>query len=176
MSHAAANIGTRVRRELVRFWMIAAYLYICFGAIVLYKTAILHAQGIDYWPYGAAAIQALLLGKFLMIGEAVGIGERRRPQRMVFVLLTKSVFFLLFLMALSAAEEVVTGLIHGRSAMASVRDLWGGTLLQVFASSLLMLLVLIPYIAVREAARVIGPERLRALLLERTPPKVTTSG
>ncbi len=171
MSHAAANIGTRVRHELVRFWMIAAYLYVCFGAIVLYKTAILHAQGIDYWPYGAAAIQALLVGKFVMIGEAVRLGERLRPQRMVFVLLQKSVYLLLFLMALSAAEEVVTGLIHRRSVMASVQGLWGGTLLQVFATSVLMLLILIPYIAVGEAARVIGPERLQALLLERTPAK-----
>ncbi len=173
MSHAAANIGTRVRHELVRFWMIAAYLYVCFGAIALYKAAILQAHGIDYWPYGAAAIEALLVGKFVMIGDAVELGERRRPQRLVFALLEKSVFFLLFLMALSAAEEVVTGLIHGRSVMASVRGLWGGTLFQVFASSLLMLLILIPYIAVGEAVRMIGPERLRALLLERTPPKYT---
>jgi hypothetical protein len=60
--------------------------------------------------------------------------------------------------------------------MASLRGLWGGTLLQVFASSLLMLLILIPYIAFGEAARMVGPERLRALLLDRTPPKVTTSG
>ena len=171
MSHAAASIGTRVRHELVRYWLICAYLYICFGAIMLYKAAILQANGIDYWPYGAAAIQALLLGKFLMIGEAVGLGERRRPQRLVFALLAKSVFFLLFLMALSAVEEVVRGLIHGRTVMASVRGLWGGTLLLVFASSLLMLLILIPYIAVGEAARVIGPERLRALLLERAPAK-----
>ncbi len=171
MSHAAANLGRRVRHELVQLWLICAYLYICFAAIVFYKAAVLHANGVEYVPYGAAAIQALLVGKFIMIGHAARIGERRRPRRMVFALLTKAVIFLLFLMALSAAEEIIRGLIHGRTVIASVRSLWGGTLLQVFATALLMLLILIPYLAFRELGRVIGPERLRALLLEPDPPR-----
>ena len=167
MSHAAASLGRRVRHELVQYWLICAYLYVCFAAIAFYKTAVLRANGIEYAPYGAAALEALLVGKFLMIGHAVGLGDSRRPRRMVFALLTKAVDFLLFLMALSAAEEIVRGLIHGRTVIASVQELWGGTLLQVFATALLMLLILIPYLAFKELARVIGPERWRAILLER---------
>jgi len=167
MSHAATSLGRRVRHELVQYWIICAYLYVCFAAIVFYKTAVLRANGIEYAPYGAAAIEALLVGKFLMIGHAVRLGERRRPRRMAFALLAKAAVFLLFLMALSAAEEVVRGLVHGRTVLASVRELWGGTLLQVFATSLLMLLILIPYLAFKELARVVGPERLRAVLLAR---------
>ena len=167
MSHAATSLGRRVRHELVQYWIICAYLYVCFAAIAFYKTAVLRANGIEYAPYGAAAIEALLVGKFLMIGHAVRLGERRRPRRMAFALLAKAAVFLLFLMALSAAEEVVRGLVHGRTVLASVRELWGGTLLQVFATSLLMLLILIPYLAFKELARVVGPERLRAVLLAR---------
>ncbi len=171
MSHAATNLGRRVRHELVQYWLICAYLYICFAAIELHKIAILHSNGIEYVPYGAAAIEALLVGKFIMIGHAARIGERRRPRRMVFALLAKSVFYLLLLMALSAAEEVIRGLIHGRTVIASIQSLWGGTLLQVFSTGLLMLLILIPYLAFREFGRVIGPERLRAILLEPDPPR-----
>ena len=167
MSHAATSLGRRVRHELVQYWLICAYLYVCFAAIVFYKAAVLRANGIEYAPYGAALIQALIVGKFIMIGHAVGLGGSHHPRRMALALLTKAVVFLLFLMALCAAEEVVRGLIHGRTVLASVRDLWGGTLLQVFATSLLMLLILIPYLAFRELAGVIGPERLRAILLER---------
>ncbi|MBV8613258.1 MAG: hypothetical protein JOY66_05735 [Acetobacteraceae bacterium] len=167
MSHAATNLGKRVRHELVQYWLICAYLYVCFAAIAFYKAAVLRANGVEYAPYGAAAIEALLVGKFILIGHAVRLGERRRPRRMAFALLTKAAVFLLFLMALCAAEEVVRGLIHGRTILASVRSLWGGTLLQVFATSLLMLLILIPYLAFKELARVVGPERLRAVLLAR---------
>ncbi|MBV8616952.1 MAG: hypothetical protein JOY66_24700 [Acetobacteraceae bacterium] len=167
MSHAARSLGRRVRHELVQYWLICAYLYVCFAAIVFYKTAILRANGVEYAPYGAAAVEALIVGKFLMIGHAVGLGERHRPRRMALALLAKAVIFLLFLMALCAAEEVVRGLIHGRTVIASVQELWGGTLLQVFATALLMLLILIPYLAVKELARVVGPERLRAILLAR---------
>ena len=167
MSHAARSLGRRVRHELVQYWLICAYLYVCFAAIVFYKTAILRANGVEYAPYGAAAVEALIVGKFLMIGHAVGLGERHRPRPMALALLAKAVIFLLFLMALCAAEEVVRGLIHGRTVIASVQELWGGTLLQVFATALLMLLILIPYLAVKELARVVGPERLRAILLAR---------
>jgi hypothetical protein len=171
MPGAATNLGRRVRHELAQYWLICAYLYICFAAIVFYKTAILRANGVDYLPFGTAIVQALLVGKFIMIGDAVGLGESRRPRRMAFTLLAKAVFYLLFLMVLSAAEEIITGLIHGRTVMASILGLWGGTLLQVFATSLLMLLILVPYLAFRELATVIGPERLRALLLKPDPPQ-----
>ena len=167
MSHTAASLGRRVRHELVQYWLICAYLYVCFAAIVFYKTAVLRANGVEYAPYGTALIQALIVGKFVMIGHAVGLGDIHRPRRMALALLTKAVMLLLFLMALSAAEEVIRGLIHGQTVLASVRDLWGGTLLQVFATALLMLLILIPYLAFRELARVLGPERLRAVLLAR---------
>jgi len=167
MSHAATSLGRRVRHELVQYWIICAYLYVCFAAIVFYKTAVLRANGIEYAPYGTALVEALLVGKFLMIGHAVGLGDSHRPRRMALALLTKAVILLLFLMALSAAEEVIRGLIHGRTVLDAVRDLWGGTLLQVFATSLLMLLILIPYLAFKEMARVIGPERLRAILFAR---------
>ena len=171
MSEKSASVRRRVRHELVRFWVISAYLYVCFGAIILYKAAILRGHGFEYETGGGAAIQALIVAKFIMLGEAVGIGERYQRRSLVFVVLAKAVLLLLLLMALSAIEQVVEGLIDGRTAIVSLRGLWGGTLLQVFATSFLMLLILIPYIGFGEFARVLGPERLRAVLLESgTPP------
>jgi hypothetical protein len=170
MSHHNTSLFGRLRHELIQYWLICAYLYICFAAIVLYKTAVLRGEGIEYELYGTAAIQALLVGKFIMLGHAVKIGERH-PRQVVFALPIKAALFLLFLMALSAGEEIVMGLIHGRTATASLKSLWGGTLLQVFATSLLMLLILVPYLAFRDLAHALGPGRTRALLLESTRPQ-----
>ena len=58
-----AAVGRKLGHELREFALIFAYLYACFGAIMLYKTAILRGQGIDYTPYGfAVVIGSSLLG------------------------------------------------------------------------------------------------------------------
>jgi hypothetical protein len=43
-----------LRREITELAIISAYLYVCFSALLLFKTAVLRAQGIGYTPYGIA--------------------------------------------------------------------------------------------------------------------------
>ena len=62
------------------------YLYVCFGAMLLYKMAILHAAGIDYAPYGLAAVKALILGKFMLLGRAARLGDRYQDRRVIHVI------------------------------------------------------------------------------------------
>jgi hypothetical protein len=45
-------VGQRLRHELVQFAVISVYLFVCFGAIVLYKMAILHAAASTTHPMG----------------------------------------------------------------------------------------------------------------------------
>lgn len=71
----ASGMTHRVVHELRQYAVISAYLYVCFGALLLYKTAILNGQGISYAPYGIAAIKALILGKFILLG--------RRPELVI---------------------------------------------------------------------------------------------
>ena len=65
---SAMTIGEKMGHELRQFGLIAGYLYVCFGALILYKMAILRGQGIGYAPYGLAAVKALVLAKFILAG------------------------------------------------------------------------------------------------------------
>ena len=60
-----------------------AYLYVCFGAIVLLKASVLHDISIGFAPWGYAAVKAFILGKFMLIGHDIRLGERfaGRPAR-----------------------------------------------------------------------------------------------
>jgi len=53
---------------------LALYLYVWFAALLLFKTAALRAHGIGYAPYGLAIVKALVLGKFIPIGNGLHIG------------------------------------------------------------------------------------------------------
>lgn len=160
----AVEIKPSLRRrgleELREFLLIAAYLYVCFGALILYKTAILQGQGIGFTPWGIALVKAAILAKFMLVGHALHIGGRERLRPLIWPTLQKSLIFLLFLLLLTFIEEIVVGLIHGRAIGESVAGVGGGTLLQLLATCLIMLLILIPYFAFRSLGEALGKGRL----------------
>ena len=163
----SASIGQRLRAELRRYGLVSAYLYVCFGAILLYKSAILSEVGQHYLPFGVAAVKALVLGKFVLIGEMAGVGSRTGSGGFLPRVARQSLLLLLVLIALTAVEEFVVALIHGRTAGEAASALAGLLRPEVLASTLLMLLILVPLVVVTELSRTLGPGGLRRLVLDR---------
>ena len=79
----------------------------------------------------------------------------------------KSLLFLLLLFVLSELEEVITGIVPGRTLDAVVVETTGSTMWQTGATILIMLLILLPYIAFGEISVALGEGRLRQLLFTR---------
>lgn len=148
-----ASLKERAREELRNYAFVAAYLYVCFGAILFYKTALLREEGVAFLPHGLAAIKALILGKFILIGEAVGVGSRVQPNSLVPAIVTRSALFFLLLIVLSVVEELVVGKMHGRSLAETVAELRQHAGLEMLATSVLVLLILVPLIAFKELRR-----------------------
>jgi hypothetical protein len=163
---STANVAKQLGHELQQYALISVYLYVCFGAIILYKVAILHGQGITYAPYGLAAVKALVLGKFILMGHAFRLGDRYEKRRFIYIIAYKAILFLLALLILSVVEETVVGLVHGRTIAASLVEVAGPTLPQIFASCLIMLLILVPYLIFRQLDEVLGEGRLRQILFQ----------
>lgn len=161
-----ATLKERAREELRSYAIVATYLYFCFAAVLLYKSALLREAGIGFLPHGVAAIKALILGKFILIGEAVGVGNRaRRGRTLIHAIATKSVLFFLFLLLLSAAEELLVGKLHGHTMGQTLAEFQEHSALEQLAKSLLVLLTLVPLIAVRELSQALGPGVLWKLVL-----------
>jgi hypothetical protein len=161
------SLAQTARREFKELAGICAYLYVCFGALIFYKASILHSEGIEFVAYGLAFGKALILGKFVLVGHALGFGERNKPRRLVLAILFKSLIFALLLVVLSVIEEVIVGFFKGRQLHDTLGEIAGGTLAQLLATSFLVLLIMIPYIAFREFSTVLGKGELIRLLTER---------
>ena len=163
-ARSTAAAGWRLGQELPEYLATSAYLYVCFAALLFYKAVILRGYGIDYAPFGLAAVKALLLAKFMLIGSTLGLGTRFRGGTLLHAILRKSVLFLLLLMALSVVEEAIVGLIHHRTIGRSLAELVDGRLGTIVATSLLLWLILIPYFAYKELDVALGDGKLRQLL------------
>lgn len=162
------SLAGRARHELIEYLVICAYLFVCFGSVLLYKAAILRSHGIEFAAFGIAFAKALILGKFLLMLHALKIGERGKGRSTVLVnILKKSLIFAVILIVMTVIEEIIVGYFHGRSVAEVLRDMSEGTLVLVFSTSELLLLTLIPYFGFREIGAHLGEGGLMKLLMER---------
>jgi hypothetical protein len=166
---AKATLQQRATHEIKELLILTAYLYITLGAVIAVKTAVLHTEGIEFAPWGVAIVKALVLAKFILVGDAMKIGEGHTGP-LIWPTLHKAFGFLLLLVILTIIEEAVVGLFHHRSITDSLGDLVGARLEETLAGYLIMLLVLIPYFAFQVLDDALGKGRLvRMFFIEREP-------
>ncbi len=154
------SIGKRAPDELKEFAVVAAYLYICFNAVLYLKASILEAHGIAFAPFGFAAIKALICAKFVSVGHMLHAGERFKSLPLIWPTLYKSLVFLFLLFGLNALEEIIAGQMHHQTFAQSLAEFGGGTLDQLIATSIVGLLILIPFFAFRTLGEVVGESNL----------------
>jgi hypothetical protein len=167
---AKATLQQRAMHEFKELAIVALYLYITIGAVILLKTAVLHSEGIEFTPWGIAVIKALILAKFMLIGDALKLGDRFNTRPLIWPTLHKAVAFAVLLLVFDIIEEAVVGLFHGRLVAASLNELFGIRLEETLADVLIMLLVLVPYFAFRVLGEALGQGRLtRMFFVAREP-------
>ena len=62
------TLRQRAAHELKEIAILTVYLYVTLGAVILMKVAVLHDAGISFVPWGIAAVKALVLAKFMLLG------------------------------------------------------------------------------------------------------------
>lgn len=155
----------RVREELHTYAIVAVYLWICFLALTLYKTAVLRAEGVNFLlPFGFAAVKALILGKFLLIGEMIALGSRWHPRKLLLDIPWRTLLAVVLLVALTVVEELLVGWLHGRGPGQILAEFRARSQFEIAAECLLLALIVAPLIAFRSLSLALGPGVLRSHL------------
>jgi len=168
----AESLREKAVSELRQFIVLSIYLWVCFAAILFYKSTVLNAAGPAFWPLGFAGIKAVVSAKFIMIANFLPIAARRPSERLFVSMLRKSLMLLILLAALTLIEEGVLAMIHGHPLSEALLGLGGTSLRQIAASLLLMLLILIPYVGLGVIAEALGVENLVGLMIQRAEAEV----
>lgn len=161
------SLKARLLHELEEYGTVFLYLYVAFAAVIFYRDSVLQAQGIAFASYGFAFVKALVLAKFMVIGQAVRVGERIQGQRLVVNVLWRTTMFFLLLAGFSVVEEALVGEIHGRAARDAVHEMGGGNLRELAATAILLWLILLPYFVIRLIGERLGKGELRRMFFER---------
>ena len=164
----SAAIRSKFAEEFKAMAALAAYLYVCFGAILLFKSAVLREAGIHYEIWGLAAIKALLLAKFMLLGRMLHVGVRFRDKPLIWPTLYHALTFLIVLLILTTLEELIVGFIHNRAIADSLNHVVGPIFFEGLAVCLIMLLILVPYSAFTCLSDVVGErETIRLFFVSR---------
>ena len=166
--HRGERMGSKFVEEFKAMAALAAYLYICFGAVILFKSAVLRAAGIQYEIWGIAAVKALILAKFMLVGRMLHVGTRFRDRPLIWPTLYHALTFLIVLLILTTLEELVVGFIHSRAVTDSLTHVVGPTFLEGLAVCFIMFLILVPYSAFTCLSDVVGErETIRLFFVHR---------
>ena len=169
-----ATLKQKARREMKEFFVISLYLWFVLGVMLLYKAIVLNAEHltshITLWDKGFALINALALGKVVLIARAFHLGEGYDDAPLIYPTLLKSALFSIVLACFKILEETAVGYFHNKTFQQSIADLGGGTLQGILGLTLVLFVVLIPFFGYTELQRVLGEGKLQTLFLKpRTP-------
>lgn len=119
-------------------------------------------------PFGLAIAKALILGKFLLLLQAAKVGQKDTGRgRMILDIARNALLFAALLIVLTVIEELVVGWFKGKGPAVVLGELTGHSGLQVLATALLMVLVLVPYFAFQQITDRLGDGALLRMSLER---------
>ncbi|HXY49024.1 MAG TPA: hypothetical protein VEI01_06200 [Terriglobales bacterium] len=154
------TLKQKAYHELTEFLVIALYLWVVFGLLLVYKSVILDEEHIDYLAHGLALMNALAFAKVVLIARALHLGDKANDRPLIYPTLLKSALFSLVLTACKILEDAAVGLYRGKSFSQSIADLGGGTWKGIATLTVLLFAVLIPFFGFSELQRVLGEGKL----------------
>jgi len=166
---ASQHVSLRERaiEELKVFWLITLYLALFLGSFTVYRRLILKEFGVAYLHYGFALIEALIIAKVILIGQALGLGRRFEGKPLILTVIYKSVLFGLLVALFGVLEHVVEGLVHKEDWASILRHLGDLGMYEILARVIMLIVAFVPFFAFWEIGRVIGPRKIAGMFFSR---------
>jgi hypothetical protein len=124
---------------------------------------ILNQEHISYLAHGVALVNAVVLGKFVLIARALHLGDTAEDAPLIYPTLLKSALFSIVLAGFKILEDAAVGFYHGKGFSESIADLGRGTLKGIVTLTVLLFVLLIPFFGFGELQRVLGAGKLAQL-------------
>ena len=161
------DLKKKIVHEMGEYLIIVCYLTLVFAAFTQYRRFLLAAHDITYTEYGVAVIEALILGKVVMIGDILHLGRSFEQKPLIYPTLLKTAVFSVFVAAFTLIEHMLKGLWEGKGAMGGLIDFFGKGPYELLAGCLIIFVALIPFFAVKELGRVLGEDKIRTLFFRK---------
>jgi hypothetical protein len=160
------GLKQKAREEFEEVVILTAYLAFFFCALATYSMLLLNKFHISSFAYATALINAAVIAKVILIGEAVRAGKNFEGKALFFSAIWKSFVFGWLVFAFHIVEEMIKNLIHGRGAIEALREI---RLDDLLSRSVVIFCTFVPLFVFRELRRVMGRDNFRGLFFHSRP-------
>jgi len=157
------RIRQKFMLEMSEYAINVIYLTFAFAAFTQYRRLLLASYDISYTNYWFAVIQALILGKVIMVGGLFRFGRRLEHLPLIFATLYKSVVFTALVGLFTLIENGLSGLWSGAGFAGGIAGYLDKGVHEILANSLVVFVALVPFFAVKEIGQVLGRQKIWAL-------------
>jgi hypothetical protein len=166
-----AGLKAKLTHELVEYFINIVWLTLVFASFTTYRRLVLAAYDITYTHYWVALIEAVILGKVIMIGGIFRLGRGLEDKPLIFPTLYKTVVFTVVCAVFKVVEFGLKGLVTGPGFMGGIDLLLAKDSHELGANSLVVFVAFLPFFGVKELGRVLGEKTIRTLFFRpRTEP------
>src|SRR5438034_11245577 len=104
------GLKQRLFDEVIKFLAIAFYLWVMFGVFALHESVVSAKAHIEYHFYGFALVNALILGKVMIVAEDLHFADWYKDRPLIYSILCGAVAFSILFLVFDIVEDVLVGL------------------------------------------------------------------
>jgi hypothetical protein len=167
--HASQSAARRAQiiEELKLYWLIVLYLWIFLGSFTMYRRLVVAETGVVYLNYGIALIEALVIGKVILIGKMLSVSRHFEDRPLIVPVLYKSLLFGVLVLLFGLVEHIVKGWFHSEGLLGGLRTIGALGAYELGARVLMLIVAFVPFFAFWELGRILGKQRLYAMFFSR---------
>src|SRR3984893_3698035 len=166
------GLAQRLFNEVIKYVSIAFYLWVMFGVFALHESVVSAKDHINYHFYGFAVMNALILGKVMLVAEDLHFADWFKDRPLVYPILCKAVAFSILFLVFDVVEEVLVGMFKGKTIGESIPVIGGGSPRGVLFVGIILAVALLPFFGFREWGRPSGERELHCLIFTGGPKAV----
>jgi hypothetical protein len=156
----------RALDELRKLSITVIYIWVLWSVFTVHREIVLANYHINYSAkLGFAFINAVILAKFMWLGEILHAGKKAAGKALLYSTLWNSALFTVVLMVCHLLEDALVKVWHGQSLAASFSETVAD-LKDVLATMLLVFVVLIPFFFAKGLIEILGKDETKRLLLK----------
>ncbi len=160
----SAETKSRVKHvaieETKKMLWIAFYLFMVLLALAAYRAILEGRDGVGIYPVIHCLVQALVLAKVILIGNAMHIGDLYKHRLLAVTTPVKAMAFAIFSMIFSALEELVTGLFRGEAFSALMHEAANANPRLLLARGVVLFVFFVPLFALWAISKELGDRKL----------------
>ncbi len=149
--------------EMFEYFFNFAFLAMFLVAFAWYRRLILAAYHIQYLNYWMPLIEAAILAKVIMIGDALRLGRGFRGKPLAVITIYRTVVFSLFVVLFSFLEHILEAMIHGKTVADGIYEIAQKGLDEQLASCVVIFAAFLPFFAMKEIERAFGADKVRRM-------------